>query len=369
MRRAVKRLRVGIIGCGAIAQIQYLPLLRQMPESFAIAGLSDLSPAVLEKLGESYGVPKERRFADYADLVQSKIDAVIVCNSGSHAAPSIAAANAGKHLLVEKPMATTPEEAEAMVAAAKASGVTLMVGYMKRHDPAFQYAAAIVREMGDIRFVQAQHLHPDNSNHLARFPLIRATDIPPTVREELEASYDDAVAAMLGYPNRNAVPPAVRQAFFWVHNSMIHDLGNLHGLLGPPERVVSTEIWANGAGISTTLAYSSGLRANCTWIDLPHLNLFDERLAVYGARERVTVSFPTGFSIGAPSSTTTMTIGDDGYPTTSVRYWHDNPFAHELHHLKACVESGRRPITDGKDAVADIALVRDIFLTYTGAVR
>src|SRR5690349_20566352 len=112
------RLSVGVIGCGAIAQIQHLPHLRELRDDFTIGGLCDLSPKLVDFVGEMYGVPAERRFTDYRELVRSDIDAVIVCPSSSHAAPSIAAAEAGKHVLVEKPMCTTVAEAEAMVAAA-----------------------------------------------------------------------------------------------------------------------------------------------------------------------------------------------------------------------------------------------------------
>src|SRR3954454_20162624 len=131
----VNRVKIGIIGCGAIAQIQYLPLLRELSDDFEIGGLCDLSQSVMARLGAEYGVPPDRQFTDYHELVTSDLDAVVVCNTGPHAPPAIAAAKAGKHILVEKPMATTAAEAEAMVAAAKKNGVSLMVGYMKRHDP------------------------------------------------------------------------------------------------------------------------------------------------------------------------------------------------------------------------------------------
>src|SRR5215469_1680185 len=132
----MKRLMIGVIGCGAIAQIQHLPHLRELDDQFAIGGLSDLSPKLLEYVGDLYGVPAERRFVDYHDLVRSDIDAVIVCPSGSHAPPSIVAAEAAKHVMVEKPMCTTAREAQAMVEAADQAGVLLMVAYMKRHEPA-----------------------------------------------------------------------------------------------------------------------------------------------------------------------------------------------------------------------------------------
>lgn len=357
------RLRFGIVGCGAIAQIQYLPLLREMAAEFEIGGLCDVSGEVLNALGDRYGVPAGRRFRDYRALAESDVAAVVVCNSRSHAGPSIAAAEAGKHVLVEKPMCTTPEEGAAMVAAAERAGVALMVGYMKRHDPGYRWAAERVGEMADVRFAEVRHLHPDNSLHLARFDLVRGEDLPFSARAELAAEYGAAVAGMLGFGSAEELPPAISRAFFWVHNSMIHDLGNLHGVFGPPERVVGTEIWAEGNAIATTLAYAGGWRAVCTWVDLPALPAFEETLAVYGSRERVRVSFPTGFSIGMP--TIVVREGADGeQPWREERSWRENPFALELRHLKACARSGGRPRTDGRDAVRDIELVRDLFLAY-----
>src|SRR5882724_5708046 len=140
----MSRLKIGIIGCGAIAQIQHLPHLRELDDQFEIGGLADLSPKLLEAVGADYGVPPKSQFLDYRELLQSDVDGVIVCPSGSHAAPSIAAAEAGKHVFVEKPMCTTVREAQAMVAAADQAGVVLQVGYMKRHEPAYQFAQARV---------------------------------------------------------------------------------------------------------------------------------------------------------------------------------------------------------------------------------
>jgi predicted dehydrogenase len=358
----MRRVKVGIIGCGAIAQVQHLPHLRELGEAFEIAGLCDLSPKLLAVLGEEYGVPPERRFHDYHDLVRSDVDAVIVCPSGSHAPPSIAAARAGKHVLVEKPMCTTVAEAEAMVAAAERAGTVLMVAYMKRHEPAYQYAQARVREMSDVRFVQVNHLHPDNALHTAEFRVHRFDDIPAALREATGAEYRRGVAEALGYGEGEEVPPAVARAYSTILGSMIHDIGNLHGLFGPPEGVLSTEIWADGRGISTVLTYADEKRAVCTWVDLPELWAFEETLEVYGARERVLVSFPTGFSRGLPSTVTLHGMDTDRTPWKRELSWHDNPFKLEVQHFRECVLEGKTPITDGRSAVHDIALVRDIVL-------
>jgi predicted dehydrogenase len=363
---SVARLKVGVIGCGAIAQIQHLPHLRELADDFEIGGLSDLSPGVLAAVGAEYGVPPARRFADYRDLVQSDVAAVIVCSSGSHAAPTIAAAAAGKHVLVEKPMCTTVEEAEAMAAAADKAGVVLMVAYMKQHEPAYHYARARIWSMADVRFVQVNHLHPDNSLHVAEFRVHRFDDLPPGVRESAATEHAGLVAKALGFPASGDVPAGILRAYNNILGSLIHDIGNLHGLFGPPERVLSTEIWAEGHAITTTLAYADQKRAVCSWVDLPELWDFKETLEVYGSRERVIVSFPTGFARGLPTTVVHHGMEADGTPWRKELSWHDNPFKIELRHFGECIRAGRAPSTDGRSAVGDIGLVRDIVLAYLG---
>src|SRR5215470_16904511 len=114
-----KRLRVGVIGCGTVAQIMHLPYLRSLPDLYEIAAICDLSPSLLAYIGERYGVPENRRYSDYRQLVASDLDAVLVLSAGSHAPQCIAAAQAGKHVLVEKPLCFTLREADEIIAAVK----------------------------------------------------------------------------------------------------------------------------------------------------------------------------------------------------------------------------------------------------------
>jgi predicted dehydrogenase len=360
----MSRIRVGVIGCGAIAQIQHLPHLKELRAEFEITALSDISTELLAALGKEYGVPAERRYRDYRDLVASELDAVIVCSSGSHAGPSIAAAQAGRHVLVEKPMCTTVREAREMVAAAEASGVVLMVAYMKQYEPAYRFARERVREMSDIRFIQVNHLHPDNSLHVSEFDVLRFDDIPEGVLEQSQAEHRNLIAEALGYSGGDAVPAAMEYAYSMILGSMIHDIGNLHGTFGPPVAVLSTEIWAQGHGITTVLAYDDEKRAVCSWVDLPELWDFKETMEVYGSRERVIASFPTGFARGLPSMVSVHGMDPDGLAWRKDSSWHDNPFKFELQHFGRCIRNGERPETDGRSTIHDIALVREIVLAH-----
>ena len=358
------RLKVGVIGCGAIAQVWHLPHLREHAHQFEIRALCDLSQKLLTAVGDEYAVPPERRYADYREMVESDVEAVIVCPSADHAAPSIQAARAGKHVFVEKPMCTTARQGEEMVAAADAAGVVLQVGYMKRHEPAYKYAKERVAEMSDRRFVQVNHLHCENSLHLREFKITRFDEGPPPDREAAALERRRVIAREMGLSDPERLPPDALRAFFTVLGSMIHDIGNLEGLFGPPERVVSTELWADGRGISTVLAYPNELRAVATWVDLPELWEFTETLEVYGSRSRVLASFPTGFSRGLPSTVRVHGAEADGQPWRKELSWHDNPFKLEIQHFRECVLKGQEPIAPGRRAVADVALVRDIIRAY-----
>jgi len=354
------RLKIGVIGCGAIGQIQYLPLLRDLREHYEIAGISDLSVELMTSLGHDYGIPAERQFTDYNALIASDVDCVVVCNTTSyHAGPAIAAAIAGKHVLIEKPMCTTVAEAEAIAGAAEASGIVAMVGYMKQHDPGYRYAKGLVDRMADIRFVQVTQLHPDNALHLRRFHLYKPTDLDASLHSEMAAEEARLTAEALGL-RPGHVPADAAKAFFWVLNSLIHDIGNLSGLFGPPERVVSAEFWESGNCITTTLEYGAGFRAIASWIDLPDLQTYVETIGVYGSRERVVIGFPTGFSIGLPTDVAHHGMGEDDHPYVKHLAWQENPFRLELLKFHECITQGTEPITPVRAAVADIRLAGEI---------
>ena len=74
-----KKVRVGIVGCGEVAQVIHLPALRDLADRFAVTALCDVSRKVLAAVGA--GLPEAERFADYRDLVRSRrVDAVLVAN-------------------------------------------------------------------------------------------------------------------------------------------------------------------------------------------------------------------------------------------------------------------------------------------------
>jgi predicted dehydrogenase len=119
-----KKLKVGVIGVGGIANAHF-PGWVDSPDAEMIA-FADMIPSVLKEKGEEYGVT--RLYDDPKDLIRDpNVDIVDVCvPNGFHAPLSIAALNAGKHVLCEKPLAPTPNDIRKMIAARDKSGKMLM---------------------------------------------------------------------------------------------------------------------------------------------------------------------------------------------------------------------------------------------------
>ena len=133
---------IGIIGCGKIAQVRHIPEYADHPQA-RLAGFYDLNQERARELAEKWG---GKAYSSWEEMLADPgIDAVSICvANNAHAQLSIAAMQAGKHVLCEKPMATTLADCEAMVAAARESGKFLMIGQNQRLTKAHQKARELV---------------------------------------------------------------------------------------------------------------------------------------------------------------------------------------------------------------------------------
>jgi predicted dehydrogenase len=354
----MSRLRVGVVGCGAIAQIHHLPNLTALHEHFEVSVVCDVSPAAAAAAARRFHVP--RHLTDYRELLAADLDAVLLCHTDPKTEAAVAVLEAGKHLFIEKPLCFSLPEIDAMIAAQRAAGTVAQAGYMKVYDPAFELAQRAVREMDEIRFVQVNHLHPDNALHLRQFDLRRFDDYPAAAIEQTGAARSVAVRQAIG-----DATPEVQRAFSLLSGSMIHDLYTMRAMLGLPRAVVSAEIWRDGRAVTFTLEYPSGARCVATWIDLPDLWDFYETLEIYGDAQRVVLSYPTGFARGIPCTLVLQGMDDEGraYRTEPAVDW-ESAFLRELRHFHECIVDGtanRTPLAAARD---DISLIIDILRKY-----
>ncbi|MDC3412042.1 Gfo/Idh/MocA family oxidoreductase [Aquibacillus sp. 3ASR75-11] len=144
------KLKIGVIGCGSIATHRHLPEYAQNKE-VEIVAVCDVVEKRAQAAATTFG---GTAYTDYKQLLaDSDADAVSVCLPNYlHAPVSIAALEAGKHVLCEKPMATSREEADQMIQAAEKAGKKLMIGHNQRFVASHQKAKELIAngELGRI---------------------------------------------------------------------------------------------------------------------------------------------------------------------------------------------------------------------------
>jgi predicted dehydrogenase len=155
------KLRAGIIGCGGIANGKHMPYLTKTGKADMVA-FCDIVKDRAVKAAKDFGTADAKVYTDYKKMLKdSKLDMVYVLTPNkSHAAITIAALEAGNHVMCEKPMAKTAKEARAMVDAAKRTGKLLTIGYQSRFHKGGQLIKQTVErgDLGEIYFAKAHAL-------------------------------------------------------------------------------------------------------------------------------------------------------------------------------------------------------------------
>ncbi|MBQ2637132.1 MAG: Gfo/Idh/MocA family oxidoreductase [Methanobrevibacter sp.] len=155
----MKTVNVGVIGVGAMGE-NHVRVYHKMEEANLLA-VSDVSERALKKIEKKYGA---KGYTDYNALLENpEIEAVSVCVPTTfHYSVVMEAIKHKKHVLVEKPIAFTLEEAEEMIAAAKEAGVMLATGHVERFNPAVQKAKELIEDgvIGDVVSAFAKRVGP-----------------------------------------------------------------------------------------------------------------------------------------------------------------------------------------------------------------
>jgi 2-alkyl-3-oxoalkanoate reductase len=212
----MKELKVGVIGAGYVSG-HHLRALKSVPH-VKVVGIADLDLKRAQTVAQSFNIPAA--YADARDLFAAGVDVVhVLTPPSSHAAVAIQALNAGVDVLVEKPMAETPEQCEQMIAAAAASGHVLGLVHSGRLDPIVLRGVEIVRT-GGIGQVLSIDFH-------------RSSDYP-------------------AWPGEGKLPPHYRKGSYPFQDIGIHGMAIAEAFLGP---VQSADIRFRSTGIDTNLLF------------------------------------------------------------------------------------------------------------------
>jgi predicted dehydrogenase len=355
--------RVGVIGCGLIAQVMHLPYLAELHDRFEVVAVCDLSEDVARACAKRYGI--ERFHTRWQDLLDERLDAVLIATSGDHAPIALGAAEAGLHVFVEKPMALCSRDAAAMTDAARRAHVRLMVGTMKRYDPAYERLAELLRGLTDLRLIQVTTLESPLAPYVAHLGLIRPpAPLDGDVLAELQTAEAAAVDAAVGDADE-----LTRDCYRWILlDNLVHEMNALGGLLGEASEIRSADLGPNCVSIHLRFG-----QADChlSWVDLPGIARYRQEFAFYAPDQRLTLELPSPFLRSMPS----RLIVEGGDPSTAHSWARDEvvsyeeAFKRELVEFSECVRSGREPRTNGEDGLRDMRLAEAVAAAHMARAR
>jgi len=167
-----RNVRYAVVGIGWISQTAFLPGVEHTGNSEVVAFVSGHEDKAA-KVGEKYGVKDLYSYGEYDRLLSSgTIDAVYLATPNwDHVDLAVRTLEAGIHLLLEKPMATSVEDCERIIAASQRTGAKLMIAYRMHHEPAMLKAFEVARsgKLGHLRYFNSSFSQPVNyQNHRAK---------------------------------------------------------------------------------------------------------------------------------------------------------------------------------------------------------
>lgn len=349
------RKRVGVIGCGLIAQVMHLPYLAELSDRFEIGGLCDVSAEVVQACARRYDVA--RTFARFEDLLEEPLDAVMVLIPGDHAPMAIAAAQRGIHVFVEKPMAISSARCTEMITAAEAAGTCLMVGTMKRYDPAYERFVELVPGVDDPRLIRVETLESPLEPYVAHYPLVRPAT-PATAeliaqwqaeeRPHLDLALDSDPDETNRFVYRNVLL-----------DNLVHEFNMLRGAFGEPTAVRYASL--DPKSVVVHLRFGE-LNCHLSWVDLPGIARYKQEVALYGPNNRLVLTLPSPFLRSAPTR-----LSAEGGERGGSHAWdrdevvsYEEAFKLELEEFHDAIATGRPPRTPGEDGLRDLLLCEAI---------
>lgn len=359
----IKHIKVGVVGCGAIAQIMHIPNLTDLNEIFELKAICDISPQLVNSIAQKYGIDPSSSFTDYTSFLKADIDAVFVLTGGSHAPFVLEALKAGKHVFCEKPLCFTLKEAEEIEQVLMQTSKTLMIGYMKRYDPGFNYALKQVQQIENPRYTQVTVLHPSEQQYFDMHGVLHFDDIPKNLKEVAAIEQDLLIIQAVG---------SISESLKYVYqdallSSLVHNINCIRATFGKPLGVLSTHIWPIDScypTINTVLDYGESHRIALTWSYLSEVRNYVEEFCVYSDTERVKAKFSSPFLKNTPTVVSREYMKDGNYISDDVQVSFDNAFKRELIVFHECITKGKPVETNLIDAKEDIEILQSILAAY-----
>ncbi|MGW2871726.1 Gfo/Idh/MocA family protein [Kitasatospora sp. NPDC001225] len=361
------RVRVGVVGCGMIAQLVHLPNLAALRDRFDIVALCDRSYDLARSVAERFHVPNA--YAAVEDMLAKtpELDAVLVLTT-DHREPVLTALEHGKHVFTEKPLGHTVAETEEVIAAAERTGSKVMVGYMKRYDSGVRRG---LEEIARITRPVMARIHIVVGPEYGNWIIPELSRITRSGEPDGAAGPDERrgrVAREFG-----AASPEALEAYMDMFGVWSHDVNVYRAAFPAPPASIKAHCSPDGTTLTASLLYSDGFQ--CVFQgSSTSVRRFEESLTVWGEDRTVMLDISNPFLPNAPS---TVRIWRDEAPAgpgvgrgaaveETVTGSYEEAFKAQLAHFHECVGApGAQPLTNAHEALLDTRLMIDIVRAAT----
>lgn len=353
--------KVGLIGAGEIAQLSHLPMLRNLPGMYEVVGITDVSEKMCREVQKKFNIPTV--FKSPEELIASpEVEAVLVLTSDPfHCTYVCMALEAGKHVLVEKPVAmNTADVHKMMEAEKKAPGKVAMVGYMRRYASPFLKAKELLqndaRPIQYIRFrdiIREGDFYIRQSNHTVNAG--QFDDLPEGGAQKLDEMKREQHSVALG----EEATELQRNAYQMLLGLGCHSFSAVRELVGQPKEVVKVLTAQNGTHMVALLQYD-GFIGTYEMVNDQEIVQFDAAIEIFQGNRLLKIKYETPYIRFLPH--TLEVIESDGKETKTTVYgpdYHD-AFETELREFYRCIAEGAAPKTTFADALADIEMYQQM---------
>jgi predicted dehydrogenase len=342
-------IRIGMIGAGMVGQIAHLANFVRTP-GCRVTALAELRPQLGALAAERFGVPQI--FDSHLDMLAADVvDAAVVVTRRPATGPVVLdVLKAGKHVLSEKPMAHTTEQAARLVEAAKARNLIYSIGFMKRHDEGTAVAKRLLDELVA-------------SGEFGRIILTRGWCFCGefNIRSDgfvmTDENRPDGLQLWPSAPDW--LPQQYAEDYAWFLNVFVHDINMLRYLANWELKVRSVDLSRRNGRVvlfdagDYPVVLEMGEQAGTDW---------NEGVEIQFERGRLTIAFPSPLRENESARVTLV----HGHETAVVPTGASWSFRRQAEAFVGDIAEGRKPIAGGQDSLADLALVEQIWRVNLG---